>query len=125
MLPSLYLSQTKSPIFKHLFNRSCGGIDEIARESGIGSKLELRLGRLDAAGERTSITTDSQMELEMPTIRNYVDKLQGDVFFLFPPQGWDCPLAFCSLHCTVICKASSFGFVDYIVHVRHNATYKD
>lgn len=37
----------------------------------------MRLGRLDAAGERTSINTDSQMELEMPSIRSQVDKLQG------------------------------------------------
>jgi len=36
----------------------------------------LRLGRLDAAGERTSINTDSQMELEMPSIRSQVDKLK-------------------------------------------------
>ena len=37
----------------------------------------MRLGRLDAAGERTSINTDSQMELKMPSIRSQVDKLQG------------------------------------------------
>ena len=59
--------------------RGVGGLHDIARQARIGEKIELRLGRLDVAGERTSINTDSQMELEMPTIRNQVDKLQGNL----------------------------------------------
>ena len=61
-------------LFTHF--RGVGGLDDIARQAGIGEKIELRLGRLDAAGERTSINTESQMEL--PSIRNQVDKLQGN-----------------------------------------------
>ena len=63
-------------LFTHF--RGVGALHDIVRQTGIGEKIELHLGRLDTAGERTSINTDSQMELEMPSIRNQVDKLQGN-----------------------------------------------
>ncbi|CAB3990304.1 Hypothetical predicted protein [Paramuricea clavata] len=73
----------------HLKDIVCvqGGLIEIARQTGLSDfgkesqkKLDLRIGRIDEAGERTSINTDSQMELEMPSIRNHVDKLQVMVY---------------------------------------------
>ena len=61
-----------------------GGLVQIARQTGLADfregsqkQLDVRVGRIDEAGERTAINTDAQMELEMPSIRNQVDKLQG------------------------------------------------
>ena len=61
-----------------------GGLVQIARQTGLADfrkesqkQLDVRVSRIDEAGERTAINTDAQMELEMPSIRNQVDKLQG------------------------------------------------
>ena len=58
--------------------RSEGGICSIADEKArIGKNVKCFYGRLDARGDRFAINTDKQMEIEMPTIRAGVDRLQG------------------------------------------------
>lgn len=41
----------------------------------------MRLGRLDESGERTAMNTDTQVELELPRVRDHIDKLQGTHIF--------------------------------------------
>ncbi len=54
---------------------------EVGKQIGLGENVELKLARLDksyANGTQCfAINTDLQVELEMPSIRNGCDMLQG------------------------------------------------
>jgi len=56
-----------------------GGICTVARDVGLGEELDLRIGRLDSRCDRYSMNTDAQVRLEMPRIREGIDKLHGKI----------------------------------------------
>jgi len=66
-----------------------GGICTVARDVGLGEELDLRIGRLDSRCDRYSMNTDAQVRLEMPRIREGIDKLQVLVYpveLIFSPK---------------------------------------
>jgi len=79
-----------------------GGICTVARDVGLGEELDLRIGRLDSRCDRYSMNTDAQVRLEMPRIREGIDKLQGmqNEFALF------------CFHAPLIWEISFLGFFN-------------
>ena len=55
---------------------SVGEIRTLARDVGLVEELDLRIGRLDSCCDRYSMDTEAQVRLEMPLIREGIDKLQ-------------------------------------------------
>jgi len=58
-----------------------GGVREGVKKMGLGENVDLKLARLDKTNVKGtqcfSINTDLQVDLEMPSIRNGCDMLQG------------------------------------------------
>jgi len=58
-----------------------GGVREVAKKIGLGENEDDKLARLDETDVKGtqcfSINTDLQVDLEMPSIRNDCDMLQG------------------------------------------------
>jgi len=83
-------------------NSQFGGICTVARDVGLGEELDLRIGRLDSRCDRYSMNTDAQVRLEMPRIREGIDKLQGmqNEFALF------------CFHAPLIWEISFLGFFN-------------
>ena len=68
--------------FKH---SNFGGLRETVKQNGLGDNIDIELSRLDKTNETKgtqcfAINKDLQAELEMPSIHNGSDMLQGKFF---------------------------------------------
>jgi len=99
-------------------NSQFGGICTVARDVGLGEELDLRIGRLDSRCDRYSMNTDAQVRLEMPRIREGIDKLQGMqnefALFVFMPLLSGKFLFWVSSILTGLICQKSFKGTDYI-----------
>ena len=63
------------------FFSNFGGWRTVAKQLGLGESIEVKLARIDKSDASRcqcfAINTDLQVELEMPSIRNGSDTLQG------------------------------------------------